>query len=216
MTTTEVCHGHQTDSWSSPACSYLGKIVTSLVSAVRDVSYGLWNPGVPKPSDTNEVLSGSHIDEMSSVNKYFGVNTGLGSLDEVQLFDAFYKQWGSGQVESSLNVGPYLLLGHTHNPLDRPGDPRNYTRWDRYFNSGTAIFHRMVTCLEWDGRSNPYNPEIKVVAWRYNENRPNQQIVRTVLERGDKLVQSGSPSFDEDTILIPSASTQTTFNSTRW
>lgn len=200
-----ICHGHQIDSWNQPACSFLGKFVTSFASAVRDLPFVEWNVGVPSPETTSELWDGRPLDEMGEVSPWFGINTDLGSLDEVQLFQAFHKIWGYPYpVLGSLNAGPYLILGHTHGPLAMPGDPNNWFHWERYFNSGSGIFHRMITGIEWDGTADPFRPSIRLVAWRYDETRPDQAIVRAVIDRllwqGDWTGMS-LPSSEEDTRL---------------
>lgn len=200
-----ICHGHQTDSWNQPACSFLGKFVTSFASAVRDLPFVEWNVGVPSSETTSKLWGSQALDEMGEVSPWFGINTDLGSLDEVQLFHAFHKIWGHPYpVLGSLDAGPYLILGHTHGPLAKAGDPNNWFHWERYFNSGSGIFHRMITGIEWDGTADPSRPSIRLVAWRYDETRPDQAIVRAVINRlhwqGD-WAGAPLPSSEEDTRL---------------
>jgi hypothetical protein len=179
-----IAHGHQTDAWNSGICSFLGKITTSLNSALRDISFLDWNKGVPQPDETKGYWDGQNKNELSDVSRWVGVNSDLGSLDEIELFGELRDEWGNGQ--GSLESGPYVILGHTHEPKVQPGDPRNYDQWRRYWNTGCGMFYHMVTGVEWDGTADPMNPQIRLVAWRYGEDTgPNREgkIVRRILNQ---------------------------------
>jgi hypothetical protein len=147
-----IGHGHQTDAWDMPGCSFLGKLVTSLGSAVRDISFGEWKIGVKDASKTDEVWKfSSYPNVMDELNLWLGVNAQLGNLDEVRLFKSMKKELHAGLDLT----GPLVFLGHTHTPLAGPKAPHNEGRWLQYVNSGCCIFHRMITGIEWDGSLDP-------------------------------------------------------------
>jgi hypothetical protein len=161
-----VRHGHQTDAWDMPGCSFLGKVVTSIGSAVRDISVGEWKPGIYPQEKTDQIWDWPHWPNiMDELNPWLGVTAQLGNLDEVRLFRSMKKTWQTGKDLWS----PWVILGHTHVPLASPIAPHDEGRWWRYANSGCGIFRRMITGLEWDGTANADIPRVRLVAWRYKD-----------------------------------------------
>jgi hypothetical protein len=161
-----IGHGHQTDAWDMEGCSFLGKVVTSLGSAVRDISFGELKIGITDEKKTNSIWNfDSYPNIMDELNPWLGVNAQLGNLDEVRLFRAMKKTWKTGENLWT----PFVLLAHTHVPLAAPIAPHNEGRWWRYANSGCGMFKRMITGLEWDGTVNADLPRVRLVAWRYKD-----------------------------------------------
>lgn len=166
-----IAHGHQTDAWNQGACAFLGRITTSIASAIRDLPFAPENLGVPDPKFTDKLwrsvlenqtsLANDTLDQISP----FGADTDLGSLDEVTLFEAFRKIWGGALGDVA---GPWVLLGHTHTPLWKPSDPESKGVWQRYVNSGCCIFNRMVTAIEWAFAEGMAEPEVRLVGWRWH------------------------------------------------
>jgi UDP-2,3-diacylglucosamine pyrophosphatase LpxH len=183
-----ICHGHQTDSWNNEACSVLGKsVTTTFMSLLRDISFGEFRRGIPSREDTEDLWWGvPGSNELQEVPPLFGVNSGLGSLDEVDLFHTFqevWTAWGAHDFDS-LSEGPRLILGHTHNPHVSPYHPLHKAAWRRYWNSGCGVFYKAITGIEWDGTTDPRNPTITPVGWRSRGGR---------LERGVFEPMSGQP-----------------------
>jgi len=179
-----VTHGHHTDGWNSPFRSALGRFGTWLGSALLDVPFAS-NPGMPDVSETDRLLSGRFGDVLTRVSRRFGANRELYSLDEILLFDAWRKEWAG--TDGAKGAGePWLLLGHTHLPLMRPVDPDSGGSWGRYANSGSAILHECVTGIEWDGRADPANPAVRLVAWRYADRDPETPLDAIVAWDGDR------------------------------
>jgi hypothetical protein len=161
-----IAHGHQTDAWDMEGCSFLGKPVTSLGSAVRDISLGEWKPGVTDEEKTNSIWNfEKNPNIMDELNPWLGITAQLGNLDEVRLYRAMKKKGLTGP-EAWM---PFILLGHTHTPLAAPIAPHSEGRWWRYANSGCGMFKRMITGLEWDGTANANLPKVRLVAWRYRD-----------------------------------------------
>jgi hypothetical protein len=73
----------------------------------------------------------------------------------------------------------------------------------------------MITCLEWDGTQNSYQPDIKVVGWRYDDSHPRSRIVRSVLNRKTFVSGDDIPPNEEDTHLQRDDS-ETFFTPMRW
>lgn len=165
-----IAHGHQTDAWNHGACSFLGRVTTSMASGVRDLGFGVKSKlpllGVPKQEDTQRIWDAVASDQLDQVGP-FGADTDLGSLDEVALFDSFRKIWRNwgGNIEG----GPWVLLGHTHVPLKEPSNPETGGIWRKYVNSGCCIFDRMITAIEWVFADAMAEPEVRLVAWRWSK-----------------------------------------------
>lgn len=188
-----VTHGHHVDSWNAPGHAWLGKLGTWLGSALLDAPLA-GNPGIPDDEETATLLEGRLPDELTRVSRLFGANRDLYSVDESLLFDACRRHWAPDGARD-LEGGPWLLLGHTHLPLVRPVDPPTGGVWERYVNSGSAVFNECLTGIEWDGSADPHRPEVRLVAWRYAERgRPvgdeavvahdgERAVVRDVLAR---------------------------------
>lgn len=182
-----ITHGHQTDAWNMPGCSFLGKITTSLGSALRDLSFGEWTPGLPDASKTDKLWNWRNDNQddrpnkLDQVSPWVGINTDLGSLDEEGLFGGYQRTYPSGG-------GPVVILGHTHAPLSQPHSSQG-GRWDRYYNTGSAgMFANLVTGVEWDGTVDPRNPSIRTVAWQIDLSQDQQLLKRAFV--GDSIVEN--------------------------
>jgi len=186
-----VTHGHHTDGWNMPFRSALGRLGTWLGSALLDVPFAN-NPGIPDLEETGRLLDGRLPDLLTRVSRRFGANRELYSLDEILLFDAWREEWSSpdgadGAVADGRAAEPWLLLGHTHVPLIQPLDPESGAAWNRYANSGSGIFYECLTGIEWDGTSDPANPSVRLVGWRYadrDDATPPSAIVAWDGDRG--------------------------------
>ncbi len=162
-----LTHGHHTDSWNGPGWSGLGRFGTSVASTIADLPVVGTELGVPAPGATDTFLGGRHESVLTPVNRWFGANRELYSVDEVLLFDAFRRQWGSGTAGGDLDGGPFLLLGHTHLPLSWPVAPGSTDGWRNYLNLGSGIHDGLVTGVEWDGTDDPARPVVRLVAWHW-------------------------------------------------
>ncbi len=161
-----ISHGHQTDAWDMEGCSFLGKPVTSLGSAVRDISLGEWKPGIADEEKTKSIWNfETNPNILDELNPWLGVTAQLGNLDEVRLYRAMKKKGLTGPQAWM----PFVLLGHTHVPLAAPIAPHSEGHWWRYANSGCGMFKRLITGLEWDGTANANLPKVRLVAWRYKD-----------------------------------------------
>ncbi len=179
-----LCHGHQTDSWNGPGMSAIGKITTSVGTAVCDIPFTDATPGMVEPEFSEDILDGRATDHLRAVNPMLGVDSDFYSLDETLLYEAFLDRWGT-KGSDDLDDGPILILGHTHVPLEEPYDPDTHGEWMRYFNSGSGITPELVTGLEWDGVEDPSSPKIRLVAWHYaDEDTPDDEILGHVDGRG--------------------------------
>lgn len=166
-----LAHGHHTDSWNAPFRAGLGRMSTSMASAVVDAPFLSANPGTPDLSESTRLLAGTHTDVLTVLNPMLGFNRELYTIDEVLLFQAFEQHFGDDP--------PLLLLGHTHLPVSRPSAPRAEDgRWTNYLNSGDGVHHELITGLEWDGVSDPEHPSVRLVAWHYaDEHTPDAAIM---------------------------------------
>lgn len=136
-----ITHGHQTDGWNSPGRSNLGQAATWLANSFSDAP-GLEAPdSIPPRSLTLALLRGHLPNHLISVDQRFGTNMRYDSLDEERLFDAF---------GGASNLGPWILLGHTHLPVFQPLS-KSAVPWVRYVNSGNGLWNGMVTGIEWSG-----------------------------------------------------------------
>jgi hypothetical protein len=186
-----VTHGHHTDGWNMPFRSALGRLGTWLGSALLDVPFAS-NPGIPDLEESSRLLEGRLPDVLTRVSRRFGANRELYSLDEILLFDAWRSEWSPAdgavdELAESRAVEPWLLLGHTHVPLVRPLDPESGAAWSRYANSGSGIFYECLTGVEWDGTTDPANPSVRLVGWRYadrDDATPPSAIVAWDGDRG--------------------------------
>ncbi|MFN8040213.1 MAG: hypothetical protein U0Q07_13460 [Acidimicrobiales bacterium] len=201
-----VTHGHHTDAWNAPGRAGLGKLGTWLGSTVGDAPFTGGNPGRPTADATRRLLSGEQPSTLTEVSTLFGANRHLYSMDEVVLHDAWTAHFG--------DAGPWLVLGHTHLPLDRPADPRGRRSWDRYVNAGCGVFHGMLTAVEWDGAAGPGDgsaPAVSLVAWHWADgSTPDAAVVaevdgrpvaRRVLRRGPDghlVVEPAVPAVPAD------------------
>ncbi len=147
-----VTHGHQTDGWNAPGRSALGQLASWVANTISDV------PGLESPdamlsrAATLAYLRGQLPNRLLQVNQRFGTNSKYDSLDEEWLFDAF---------GGAADTGPWLLMGHTHLPVQQPLS-RTGVPWRRYANSGNGIWAGMLTGLEWTGGT---SGEPLPVAW---------------------------------------------------
>ena len=171
-----VTHGHHTDAWNAPGRAGLGKLGTWLGSTVGDAPFTAGNPGRPTGAETRRLLGGEQASALTEVSTLFGANRSLYSMDEVVLHDAWTSRFGDD--------GPWLVLGHTHLPLDRPVESRGRRSWDRYVNAGCGVFHGMLTAVEWDGAAGPGDgsaPAVSLVAWHWADaSTPASAIVAEV------------------------------------
>lgn len=159
-----VFHGHQTDGWNGSAVSNrVARFTTSLGSALHDQPLPGLAPGLPTAGDTLHLVEGRLRNRLTRVNGITGATIGLDSLDEVLLFEAARRRWGSGAGD--LDGGPWVVLGHTHIPLAAPEHPRDGGRWRRYVNIGSGITYELVSLVEWDGERDPRNPAVRLVGW---------------------------------------------------
>ncbi len=153
-----VAHGHQTDAWNAGACAFLGRLTTSVVSAVNDVLPDSKELGVPG-ADSVKLWDGQGGNTLTDVSPLIGVTLATDSLDEPILHGTYGETFGDD--------GPWLILGHTHAPrIDAWDDDRNHN-WARYLNDGAVLFPQMLTAVEWDGSADAGNPTVTLVAWRY-------------------------------------------------
>lgn len=159
-----VFHGHQTDAWNGPAVpNSVARFTTSLASALHDFPVRGLGPGLPTAADTLHLLEGRLHNRLTRVNGLTGATSGFDSLDEVTLFEAFRRRWGSGGDD--LAAGPRLVLGHTHIPLASPAHPIDRGRWWRYHNAGSGITYELLTAVEWDGTADAHDPSVQLVGW---------------------------------------------------
>ncbi len=182
-----VTHGHHTDSWNGPWSDGLGKLSTSLASMLYDLPLLTLRPGIATPEQTDAVVGGRWNDRLMAINATFGANAALYSVDEERLHDAC--RAGFGTDDDGQARGPILVLGHTHAPLVDPRTVDGAATWRRYWNTGSGVFHQLVTAVEWDGTLDPMNPRVTLVAWRWRPERPDE-LQRLELERtpdGDTL-----------------------------
>ena len=177
-----VAHGHQTDAWNGPACSFLGRTTTSIVSAVNEVLPDSWELGVPGQDDTDDLWDGDGTDnELTSLGA-LGVDSHTNSLDEQVLHEGYTNQWSAG--------GPRLILGHTHALRLEAWDDDTHVRWHQYVNEGCGISSHMVTALEWDGRANPAAPKLTLVAWRVGSATEVERGIVDLADGGTLRVKS--------------------------
>lgn len=187
-----IAHGHQTDAWDMEGCSFLGKPVTSLGSAVRDVSFGEWKPAVSGEDTMKKIWDfGTFPNTMDELSPWLGVNTDLGNLDEVRLFRAMKKKHWTGPHDWV----PYVFLSHTHVPLAAPVSPHGDGRWWKYTNSGCGMFKRMITGIEWDGTQDPANPVVRLVAWRYKSDPDVSTLAPDPPSNPDPNLREHVPGF---------------------
>lgn len=155
-----IGHGHQSDSWNSPACSFLGRTTTSIVSAINEVVPDAYEMGVPSWKDSHKLWVEGANNNLTGIGP-FGADLDTNSLDEQHLHDTYREQWHG--VE-----GPHLILGHTHAVRQDPFDPDRRDYWPEYLNDGCGISSHTVTAVEWDGSQSGSgsNPSLTLVAWR--------------------------------------------------
>lgn len=182
-----VFHGHQTDAWNGPAVpNNIARFTTSLAAALHDQVVVRLSPGLPTAADTAHLLEGRARNRLTRVNGLVGANTGLDSMDEVLLFEAFRKAW-SHDEGLDLDEGPWLILGHTHIPLAGPFHPVDRGRWRRYRNAGSGITQGLVTGVEWDGTGDPLHPDVRLVGWVAEDAQPDG-VRRVVFDEGEETL----------------------------
>ena len=161
-----IAHGHHTDGWNAPHRDFIGKFSTWFGNTIVDVP-GLSLPeGLPPQDAARQLLALGPSDRLIELHPLIGATRNYDSLDEELLFAA---------VEARGLTDRWLVLGHTHIPMDGPGSKHGGT-WRGYVNGGSGIVDNLITGVEWDG-SEP-EPRPRLVAWTKS---PTGELERLVL-----------------------------------
>jgi hypothetical protein len=157
-----ITHGHVADGWNAPGRATLGKLSSWVADMVRDAPLPLTPDDLPPPRVTRELLSGRRRNGLLRVNPRFGASSSYDSLDEELLFDA---------LGGAANVGPWIIMGHTHFPVVEPASDTG-ARWWRYINSGHGLGAGVITAVEWPGSGRSGGdgaPRPRLVAWCWGD-----------------------------------------------
>ena len=154
-----IAHGHQSDMFNMPMCSFAGKAMTNLASVVHELSLGKFNKFTKSKEDwMAEFMSTGFENKLQEIDLL-----GLSSFSEYNLYKDLESIYGDSTTQ------PYLILGHTHNPKDDALIPyymfKENWNWDEYSNSGTVgMWEGIVIGLEVE------YPNIDVIAWMKEQN----------------------------------------------
>lgn len=161
-----IAHGHHTDGWNAPHQDFIGKFSTWFGNTIVDVP-GLSLPeGLPPKDAGQRLLAAGPRDRLIELHPLIGATSDYDSLDEELLFAA---------VDARGLADRWLVLGHTHVPMDGPGSKHGGT-WRGYVNGGSGIVDNLITGVEWDG-AEP-EPRPRLVAWTKN---PDGELERIAL-----------------------------------
>lgn len=150
-----LAHGHQSDIFNTPMCSFAGKALTNFASIMHELTFGAWNMFSTSKEDWEKEWNDKGFsNELTEMNLLEFV-----SFSEYDLYKGVENIYGNSPSQ------PYLILGHTHHPKDDAGIPswmyREQWNWDKYSNSGTGgMWEGIVVGLEVE------YPDVRVVAWK--------------------------------------------------
>ncbi|NLA34864.1 MAG: hypothetical protein GX868_04145, partial [Actinobacteria bacterium] len=160
-----ITHGHHTDGWNSPHQDFIGKFSTWFGNTIVDVP-GLSLPeGLPPQDAAQQLFAAGPRDRLIELHPLIGATRNYDSLDEELLFAA---------VEARGLADRWLVLGHTHIPMDGP-DSKHGGTWRGYVNGGSGIVDNLITGVEWDGSE--IEPRPRLVAWTRSANGDLERIV---------------------------------------
>jgi hypothetical protein len=201
-----LCHGHVADGWNAPGRATLGKLSSWVADMIRDAPVPLTPDDLPPPRVTRQLLSGRRRNGLLRVNPRFGASSSYDSLDEELLFDA---------LGGAANVGPWVIMGHTHFPVVEPASDTG-ARWWRYINSGHGLGAGVITGVEWPGADSSDGggaPRPRLVAWCWGDHPDWIDLVSgggpTTFHDGRPVVRVELVASRNGELLVPVRDTPT-------
>lgn len=195
-----VAHGHRTDPWNGPVGRWRGRVITWFASLLADMP-GIDELGPPSEAQVLAPFRAKGVNVLTALDRWLGLDPKRHSLDETVLHDAFDERFGA-------HSAPWLVCGHTHDPMIRPIDPQTRTVFSRYANSGSGICPGVITGVEWDGStydgSDPGSVTVRLVG--YTVGHPEPGVGTAIGMVGDRpLVRTELAPVDDNGRLAPTA-----------
>lgn len=193
-----VSHGHRTDPWNGPSGRWRGNLITWFASLLADMP-GIDELGPPSEAQVLAPFRAKGVNVLTALDRWLGLDPQRHSLDETVLHDAFDAQYG-------VDESPWVVIGHTHEPMIRPVDPQTRTVFRRYANSGSGICPGVITGIEWDGStydgSDPGSVTVRLVG--FTDGHPEPGVGAAVGLVGDRpLVRTELTPVDDNGRLAP-------------